>query len=130
MRYLLDADWTISFLNGRPAAVELISGLLDDGVGLSVITCGEVYEGLLGAAIDPSRVASFEALVEALTLLAPDRTVARRYASLRSALRSSGTLIPDNDLWLAATALTLDLTIVTRDSHFGRVAGLKLLGLR
>ena len=130
MRYLLDADWTISFLNGRPAAVELVAGLLDDGVALSVITCGEVYEGLLGGAVDASRIASFDAFVDAVTLVTPDRATARRYASLRSDLRSRGTLIPDNDLWLAATALTLDLTLVTRDGHFTRVGGLKLLGLQ
>lgn len=30
-------------------------------------------------------------------------------------------LSPDNDLWIAATALAYDLTLVSRGAHFQRV---------
>lgn len=40
-------DWVISFLNGRDAARELISGLANEGIAVSIITCGEIHEGLL-----------------------------------------------------------------------------------
>jgi len=36
----------------------------------------------------------------------------------KPALRSRGTPIPENDLWIAALAIQHDLTLVTRDSHF------------
>jgi predicted nucleic acid-binding protein len=38
-------------------------------------------------------------------------------------------LIADNDLWIAATALAKDLTLVTRDQHFSRITGLKQYNL-
>jgi len=55
-----------------------------------------------------------------------DLITALRYATIRSDLRSKGQLIPDNDLWIAATALAHDLTLATGDRHFERVPGLKL----
>ena len=43
---------------------------------------------------------------------------------LKALLRSRGTPIPENDLWIAALAVQHKLTLVTRDSHFQVVAGL------
>jgi predicted nucleic acid-binding protein len=47
MTYLLDADWIISYLNGRAQAVELVERLADEGLAVSTIVAGEIYEGLL-----------------------------------------------------------------------------------
>jgi predicted nucleic acid-binding protein len=51
-------------------------------------------------------------LAEAPTLPV-DRSVAARYGELREATRR----LPANDLWMAATALANDLTLVTRDER-------------
>ncbi len=123
--YLLDADWVISFLNGRANAVELLARLADDGVALSIITWGEIYEGLLGVPDAMGRISQLEAFTAALDLVTLDLEIARSYGQLRSTLRAQGSLIPDNDLWVAATALAHDLTLVSRDRHFARVPGLK-----
>ncbi len=37
MNYLLDADWVISFFNGRANAVALVGKLADEGIALSII---------------------------------------------------------------------------------------------
>jgi tRNA(fMet)-specific endonuclease VapC len=39
-------------------------------------------------------------------------------------LKRSGTPVPDNDLRIAALALEHDLTPITRDRHFERIAQL------
>ncbi len=52
-----------------------------------------------------------------------DRTVAARYGELRAASRRR----PTNDLWIAATALAHDLTLVTADE---RQAALPLVRAR
>lgn len=126
MSYLLDSDWVISFLNGQFTAVQLIERLAEEGVFLSVISYGEVYEGLLSRpsqSVHLAQLDQFTAIVELVTL---DISTAHLYASSRSVLRSQGLLIPDNDLWIAATALAHDLTLVSRDQHFSRVPGLEL----
>ena len=35
-----------------------------------------------------------------------------------------GKPIPENDIWIAATAMQYNLTLITRDSHFNYVSGL------
>lgn len=124
MKYLLDADWVISFLNGKREAVELVAKLAEEGIALSVIGCGEIYEGLLTRS--EHDLAQFNALVTKIDVLAPDVDVARHYAQIRSQLRAEGRLIPDNDLWIAATALAHKLAIVSRDEHFSRIPNLKV----
>ena len=126
MKYLLDADWVISFLNGKPNAVDLVRELADEGIALSIITCGEVYEGLLSTSSSADHLVRFEDLLGAVDVVSPDILVAHRYATMRSQLRTRGLLIPDNDLWIAATAAARDLTLVSRDQHFSRLTGLKL----
>jgi tRNA(fMet)-specific endonuclease VapC len=53
-----------------------------------------------------------------------DATTARHYARLRNRLRGKGRPIPENDLWIAATAIEHGLVLVSRDEHFAQVEGL------
>jgi tRNA(fMet)-specific endonuclease VapC len=47
------------------------------------------------------------------------------YAAIRAELEAEGEVIADNDLWIAAHARALNLTVVTNNTrHFGRVPGL------
>lgn len=47
------------------------------------------------------------------------------YAAIRAELEADGEVIADNDLWIAAHARALNLTVVTNNTrHFGRVPGL------
>ncbi len=54
----------------------------------------------------------------------PDLGTAEAYARVYGRLRKIGTPIPTNDLWVAATAIRLELPLVTLDAHFGQVEGL------
>jgi predicted nucleic acid-binding protein len=48
------------------------------------------------------------------------------FGRLRALLRLQGTLIPDLDLLIAATALQHDLVLLTRNRrHFDRIPGLQ-----
>jgi predicted nucleic acid-binding protein len=53
--------------------------------------------------------------------------IMERFARIRYELRSRGNLIPDFDLIVAATALELDLTVLTFNvRHFERISELAL----
>jgi len=43
---------------------------------------------------------------------------------IKSQLRAKGQPIPENDIWIAATAKQPQLTLVTRDGHFQAIEGL------
>ncbi len=54
-----------------------------------------------------------------------DSAVAAQFGLLTGALRRAGTPVDTNDLWIAATALANDLTLVTGDTHFRHIPGLR-----
>ena len=53
-----------------------------------------------------------------------DRTTVP-YTSVRTELKKAGTLIPSNDVWIAALCRQHSLPIVSRDRHFDLVPGIK-----
>ncbi|MBW2731605.1 MAG: type II toxin-antitoxin system VapC family toxin [Deltaproteobacteria bacterium] len=61
-------------------------------------------------------------------LYATDATT-RGYANLYRQLRSQGTPIPTNDLWIGALVVEHDLALLTRDRHFAHLPQLTLLGV-
>ncbi len=83
---------------------------------VSAITVGELDAGVLLAKAPRRRASRLRRLTAVLAeapILGIDRAVAARYGELRAA---TGRL-PTNDLWIAATALAHDLTLLTADEH-------------
>lgn len=50
-----------------------------------------------------------------------DDDTASRYAAIYDALRTAGTPVPTNDIWIAASAMQYGLRLLTLDAHFQRV---------
>ena len=46
MKYLIDTDWTIHYLNGKQSIVDQLIALRNEGLSISVISLAEVYEGV------------------------------------------------------------------------------------
>jgi hypothetical protein len=102
---------------------------LPDELGVSVITIGELRAGVL-AAVDVEtrdrRLATFSA-ARALDPIPIDEPVADAWARLRILLRDSGQRMPVNDSWIAATAMSLGVAIVTQDDDYAAVPGLTVI---
>ena len=60
-----------------------------------------------------------------VAVLETDAETAYEYGLLRNELRIEGRPIPENDIWIAATARQHDLTLVSRDRHFAEVDNLR-----
>jgi tRNA(fMet)-specific endonuclease VapC len=56
----------------------------------------------------------------------PDEATANIYGRMKTELAAAGKLIPENDIWIAATAKEHGLPLVTRDQHFLFVSGLTI----
>jgi len=123
---LLDTSVLIAREQGRTLDEER----LPERLSISVVTIGELRAGVL-AATDPSTIRMRLETLEAasvMTALPVDQAVAVAWARLRSDLLGSGRRMPANDSWIAATAMALDLAVVTQDDDFDvDVAGLEVI---
>ncbi len=89
---------------------------LTDDWAVSVVTVGELEAGVLVArdgATRARRLALLAALLAEAPALPIDRQVAARYGELRAGAGRR----PSNDLWIAATALAYDYTLITADER-------------
>jgi tRNA(fMet)-specific endonuclease VapC len=127
MQYRLDADWVINALAKRRRADEILKELHPTGIGISIVTLGELYEGPFGARHPEQNLTSLREFLALFPILALTDPMMERFARLRHQLRSQGNLIADFDLIIAATALELDLKVLTFNRrHFEWVPNLQL----
>jgi predicted nucleic acid-binding protein len=126
--YLIDTDWVIDYLLGDATAQSLLTSLPGD-LAISIITYSEVYEGILRGSDSRRDEQGFRAFLRRARILPITRAIARRNAAVRADLRSRGRTVRNRglDLFIAATALTYDHTLVTRNrDDYKDISGLKL----
>jgi predicted nucleic acid-binding protein len=124
-RGLADTTVFIARESGRP----LDYGRLPDEIGLSVITIGELRAGVLAAVDVETRDRRLRTLTEAMAMepVPVDGRVAESWAKLRLLLRDSRQRMPVNDSWIAATALSLGVPVVTQDDDYVEILGLDII---
>ena len=124
-RGLADTSVFIARESGRP----LQASLLPDELAVSIITIGELRAGVLAASDVTIRDTRLATLTAAMTLdpIAIDDDVAAQWARLRVMLRDSGQRMPVNDSWIAATAMALQVPIVTQDDDYINLAELPVI---
>jgi len=124
-RGLADTTVFIARESGRP----LDRAALPSEIAVSVITIGELRAGVLAANDVETRDRRLGTLTAALVLqpVPVDDGVADSWATLRLLLRDSGQRMAVNDSWIAATALTLGVPVVTQDHDYVNIAGLDVV---
>jgi predicted nucleic acid-binding protein len=91
-------------------------GEFTEGWAVSVVTVGELEAGILIARDDATR-ARRVALLAAVLAEAPALPIDRHTAVRYGELRANAGRQPSNDLWIAATALAHDFTLITADER-------------
>jgi len=127
-RYMLDTD-TSSYIMKRSndSVLRRLKKTLVSDVCISVITKAEL---LFGVEMSPRRAqdeAALDAFLAYVVVLDFPDQAALDYAKIRAGLQKKGTIIGANDLFIAAHARALGLTLVTNNTaEFERVSKLKL----
>ncbi len=119
--YLLDTVIVAALFNGEVAIIQKVSAV---PVYVSSITIGELYFGAYKSARLAGNMAKIHTLATQRAILNCNRLTAERYGEIKEGLRIKGKPIPENDIWIAATALQHNLILVSRDAHFNHVDGL------
>jgi predicted nucleic acid-binding protein len=124
-RGLADTTVFIARESGRPMKVEA----LPNELSVSIITIGELRAGVLATDDLDARERRLTTLTQALALepLPVDDEVARTWAKLRVMLRDRGQRMALNDSWIAATAWSRRLPVVTQDHDYVDIPGLEVI---
>jgi tRNA(fMet)-specific endonuclease VapC len=126
MRYLLDTNTIIRYLNGRAPNVrtKLQATPLTD-LAVSAITVAELRFGAAKSTDPTKALAAQDTLLSVIATIPFERAAADAYGPIRAHLERQGTPIGANDLLIAATALAYQLMVVTHNvNEFSRVSGL------
>jgi tRNA(fMet)-specific endonuclease VapC len=125
---MLDSD-TVSFiLKRREPATSRADRYIREhgGLVISIITYFEVLRGLKYINAE-WLLPRFYRYVDTNLILPLDLDACERAAEIYVTLRSSGTLIPDADILIAAIAQAHDCVLVTNNiQHYQRIPGLGL----
>ncbi|MGH2561453.1 MAG: type II toxin-antitoxin system VapC family toxin [Thermomicrobiales bacterium] len=130
MSYLIDTDEVINYLRARQPDATRIGALIETQFQLfiSLITYYEIYDGIFRSKNVDRAEAGFLRLLQRVDILSMDEDLMRLAARFRGQLETGGQRIGDADTIIAATAIHLDLTLVTRNArHFERISGLRIL---
>ena len=130
---MLDTDTLIFLQRSRNLAAQkrfLALAIDADGVSeaaISVITYGEILCGMDDTRQSQIGMATLRGVLSAVPVLPLTQAAGEMWAEIRTRLKREGRMIGNNDLWIAAHALTADLTVVTNNEReFRRVPRLKV----
>jgi tRNA(fMet)-specific endonuclease VapC len=127
-RYMLDTD-TCSYIMKRSnnTLIKRLKKTPVNDICVSVITKSEL---LYGVEISPRRQqdeAALKAFLQHVDVLDLPDEASLHYAKIRADLKARGEMIGANDLFIAAHARSLELTLVTNNTReFGRVRDLTI----
>lgn len=124
VRRLIDTNVYSALKRGRREVVELIresSQLL-----LSAVVVGELMSGFRTGSRQSENLHDFKEFIASpyVEFLPITMTTAERFGRVSAALRTAGTPIPTNDVWIAAHALETGAELISYDQHFSLVGGL------
>jgi len=130
MAFLFDTDAISELLRPRPlpAYVVWLRTVPREEQFTSAVVIGELYKGAYRSQARQRHLDNIEQrILPAVTALPYDIATAKVFGQIRAKLEEAGTILPDADIQIAATAIYHDLELVSGNlRHFSRIADLKL----
>lgn len=126
--YLLDTNISIYITKHHPPEVRArFAQHRAAEVGMSVVTFGELMYGAEKSQVRDKALKVLDQLRSSIQVLEIPVVAGQHYGQIRARLEKMGKPIGNNDLWIAAHALSENLVLVTNNTQeFSRVEGLQL----
>lgn len=124
-KVLLDTNIVIELFKGD----QKILAFLDEqqNVFIAAAVLAELYLGAYRSANEQKHIDQIRTFLLQCTVLSADQATAESCAKVKAALLKKGKPIPENDIWIAATALQYNLPLYTHDKHFSEVDNIVLV---
>jgi tRNA(fMet)-specific endonuclease VapC len=127
MAYLIDTDIIIYSLKGDPRVHSWMEKNQNIHKSISMITFGELLYGARKSKYPEKNIATTNRIAELFPMIEVNKGIIEVFGMIKAKLEQEGTRIADMDLLIAATAIYMDLTLVTNNtSHFSRINDLTL----
>jgi tRNA(fMet)-specific endonuclease VapC len=127
-RYMLDTDICIYLATNRyPQVTARFERLKPEQPVMSAITYGELQYGANKSTERSRALSQLAELIQDIPVESISSSAAQAYGEIRATLEKQGQVIGNNDIWIAAHAMALDVTLATNnDREFLRVIGLSV----
>ena len=122
MPLLLDTNVLIKFLRGNEKIAKVVSTY--EQILVPTIVIGEYKAGVaVETAVGHQQLSALEMFLDssAVKIVEVTEDVANAYARIFRVLKANGTPIPQNDLWIAACAITKGAVVYSLDTHISNV---------
>jgi len=134
--YLLDTNHCSRIIFGEPTLIQQLQVHSDAGVATSVIVCGELFYMAAKSERTTANLQQVRAFLDMIDLYPINLPISEIYGSLKGKLITAfgpknktqqrnfnpqNLGFGDNDLWIAATAIHYNLTVVSTDNDFQRL---------
>ena len=127
LKYLLDTNIVIYVLKRRPVEVLKIFNTNATRMAISSITLSELFYGAEKSSSADKNLEAIEEFISHLDVLPYDVKACQHYGQIKAALEKKGEVIGENDIHIAAHAISQGLILVTNNlREFKRVANLAL----
>ena len=125
-KIILDSNAYTRLLAGDEKVLDVVAST--ETVFMSIFVLGELHAGFLGGSKERENrdVLKRFLLKPSVKILNATLETAEVFGSIKNTLRRAGTPLPINDVWIAAHGVEAGSTIVTYDTHFKQVPGLRL----
>jgi len=122
---LLDTSIIIHAFKNNPGIISQLHTFSE--IFVPSIVAGELYYGAYCSANVQKHLNQTNQFLQDYTILSPDLATGDLYGSIKSALKSKGKPIPENDIWIAAIAIQFSLPLFTADKHFKAIDKIALV---
>lgn len=127
MAFLIDTDIIIYSIKKTKAVQNNFRKYAIEPKFISIVTYGELLYGAQKSVNPEKNLAVIRRISELFPMIDISRSIMETFADLKVVLEQTGTPIADLDLLIGASALSMNLTLVTNNiKHFKRIHGLHL----
>jgi tRNA(fMet)-specific endonuclease VapC len=119
MKYLLDTNICVHFLNRNPVVFEKLQQVSDEDIGVSIISIAELKFGAYNSKKIKNNLEKIKSFTNIVQTIRINDDVADKFGETKTYLRSHGFIFDDFDILIGATAIVNNLILVTNNiKHF------------